>query len=413
MLAMVDGDLAGLEAAVHYWLNLANEGLDESLLPPNMRYRLAGLAPFPYWERDQLQSDLIWFKNNPYFHELRRSYGADTAAIFGGTSGFGGLAYSSLGIGPNMDNRGIAIFDGHYFTDNWARCGAAFRTPAHEMGHLLGMSHRGSSMTGSFGGHPNTSNFAYHTLEPNYRRNEAYGIDLDQHGQRLYTLMSYHAYKNASNNIRGCIDCVQVGAFASPDLWRFFAQADPLHGNCLVVDDSDTQAIQLQCQGAEAWSYIDGEWLPNAANLVTMSAFELTNRAIPLGVDRPSYEDPDNPGQIIQTEFSTRNREQALLAWLDRADNVEPLNRPELCDSDCAAAGRIRCSVVSSSCGDCLPDHFEHVDDECLPRSAAAMGTPLHDGVYGPSGVITQPGDAPLQVLIPLANSSSLVNVEL
>jgi hypothetical protein len=41
------------------------------------------------------------------------------------------------------------------------------------------------------------------------------------------------------------------------------------------------------------------------------------------------------------------------------------------------------------------------------------MGTPLHDGVYGPSGVITQPGDAPLQVLIPLTVSSSLVNVEL
>ena len=119
-------------------------------------------------------------------------------------------------------------------------------TIGHELGHVLGAGHRASQYTGSQG-----IGYGYHNQEPLYRRNDAYGLDVSQHGQKFYSLMSYANYKNENNQNRGCTDCTQLNAFSSPDLWWFFDQMDPQHGFCLVLDDTDPAAISMQCNIAE------------------------------------------------------------------------------------------------------------------------------------------------------------------
>ena len=407
MLTLVGGDIANFEAMTHYWVNLANTGLEWSMLPPNMRFRIAGIARLPYAERDHLKSDLVWLKNSPFYHELRRSYAADMSVVFSGTQGYGGYAYSSQGQGPVIDERGISMIDGYYFTDQWATCGSSYLTPAHELGHLLGCNHLGSAMIGA-----SSRNYAYHNQEVLLRRNEAFGRAVSQHDQKLYTLMSYSTYKNERNRPTACQDCRQLPLYSSPDLWWFYGQSDPLHGSCRLINEEQHDALQLHCGGPDAWRFIDGEWEAHPDAIVTMSADQLLARALPMGVDLPSYEDPDNPGVTIQTEFSARNRDEVEANWLDRADNERPLGAANTCAADCQAQGRIRCAVGEATCGDCLPDHFPWAG-QCLPRVAAQQGAPLHDGIYGPSGVGTQPGQEPFVVTMNLDQTRDLVAVDL
>ena len=407
MLTLIGGDVANFEAMTHYWVNLANQGMALSMLPPNMRYRIAGMARLPYAERDNLKSDLVWLKNSPFYQELRRSFAADMAVVFSGTQGFGGYAYSSQGRGANLDDRGIAMIDGHYFTTQFATCANAYLTPAHELGHLLGCNHLGSSMIGASG-----SNYGYHNQEVHLRRNEAFGLPVSQHNQKLYTLMSYAVYKNERNRTTPCLDCKQLPLYSSTDLWWFFAQHDPLYGSCLLVDEDNPEALQLHCGGDDAWRLVDGEWEPHPDALVTLSAEQLLARALPMGMDRPSYEDPDNPGQVIQREYSARNRDEVALNWFDRANNERPLAAANTCAADCQAQNRIRCAIGRATCGECLPDHYDHAG-QCLPRVAAQRGAPLHDGVYGPSGVGTQPGQDPVVITMNLDQTRDLVAVDL
>ena len=87
------------------------------------------------------------------------------------------------------------------------------------------------------------------------RRNWAYGLPVDQHDLKFYTLMAYANYQlpNGDDN-GGCDGCVHLPVFSSPDLWWFFNTTDTNHGYCLVIDDTDTTNIQLQCQNpAPPW----------------------------------------------------------------------------------------------------------------------------------------------------------------
>ena len=113
-------------------------------------------------------------------------------------------------------DRGLVIVNASF--TGGQQCGRSGNrlTLAHEIGHLPGGKHNrdGSSGTGE--------SYGYHNLEPHYRRNEAYGLEVSQHDQRFYTLMAYAQYRpGVGSDTEWCIDCERLPVFSSPDLWRF------------------------------------------------------------------------------------------------------------------------------------------------------------------------------------------------
>ena len=127
-LDLVGGDVTAVEDRAFYSVYIANQSLRNSMLPPQMRYRLIDIQLFPYQERDKLKSDLVYLKSLPYYQETRKALAADVGVFFLGTDGYGGYAYSNTGSGGRYSERGIAVLDGYYQTSDFAQCGTVFET---------------------------------------------------------------------------------------------------------------------------------------------------------------------------------------------------------------------------------------------------------------------------------------------
>ena len=139
----------------------------------------------------------------------------------------------------------------------------------------------------------NGATYGYHNQEEHHRRSEAFGLEVEQHDLKFHTLMSYQSYKSPSGGTKGCLDCRELNVFSSPDLWWFFDPVDPLHGMCVVVDESDSSAIQLVCEGPNAWAPGIGVTELNGEEAVFLSASEVIERAVPLGVSCPPTQPSD------------------------------------------------------------------------------------------------------------------------
>ncbi|MGB0647813.1 MAG: zinc-dependent metalloprotease family protein, partial [Bradymonadia bacterium] len=268
--ALLGDDASRLVAAANEVVNVSNESLNNSLIDPMLRYRLVGIELFAYEERDDLKGDLVWLRLNPHYQKMRQAYGADAGIFLLGTTGFGGLAYSNFSTGAAFIERGVLVLDGYYITPDYANCSDAVTTVGHELGHVLGAKHRASQFSATSG-----LAHAYHNQEPLYRRNEAYGQPVSQHGQKLYSLMSYSNYKDENNRPKACQDCAQINVLSSPELWLFFDPLDPAHGTCLMRNDGDLDHLKLQCRSLDPWTLDGDEYVPNQGTMLDISADEL------------------------------------------------------------------------------------------------------------------------------------------
>ncbi|MEE2786586.1 MAG: M12 family metallo-peptidase [Myxococcota bacterium] len=405
-LELVGDDLGAVEDRAFYSVHIANQALRNSMLPPQMRYRLIDIQSFPYQERDSLKSDLVYLRSLPHYQATRKSLAADVGLFFLGTQGYGGYAYSNMGTGATYADSGIAVLDGYYQTDDFARCGTAFETPAHELGHLMGAQHMATQFQ-----NPRTTDYAYHNQEPLFRRNEAYGRAVSQHGLKFYTLMAYSAYKNENNVRRACPDCVQFPVYSSPDLWWFFRPADPLYGTCLVQGEPVNDMLEIACQVDMPWVFVDGEYIIDQNAVRPIHVDELLDRAVPLGVDEPTYIDPST-GDVVTASFSTRNRDKVIAFWPFKSGNAAPLRREGACDADCAALNRARCTVSNPTCGFCLPGYLD-VGGTCLGRVDQVGVTALTDGVYAQSGEVATTEGEQHEIVVPITPGSTIGAIEL
>ena len=397
-------DLQVIEEFVDEFFSIANQTLENSLLPPNFRYRLLSIELFPYEERDNLKSDLMWLRNNPYFQSVRKSFGADVGLFLLGTQGYGGYAYSNTGIDSTYKERGVVVIDGYYFISNQS---GIFETPSHELGHILGAGHLASRYQ-----NPMSDNFGYHNQEPHYRSNEAFGFPVSQHNQKVYTIMGYRNYDNEYGQSQSCPTCTQLLVFSSPDLWWFFNSSDPLFGYCLIIQQYGNETVDLLCQGDDAWTISDNSYVYNIAEKVTLSTQELINRALPMGVDQPSYTDPYNESNIITAEFSTRNLDRVIHYWSYKANNAAPLAQD--CSFDCNSQHRIGCSVNNNVCGDCLPGFMEF-SGTCLGRVEVEsdLYPLLYDESYENTEILVESGGAEIEVNIEVYYNVSVSAVEI
>ena len=353
-------DVSAVEEAIAHTLFVANDSLNNSMVPPHYRYRLVGVEMFPYEERDVLKADLVFLRNNPYYQARRKALGADVALFYFGTDGYGAMAYSNGGTGGSYVDRGLMVMDAYYLTDDFERCGTTYTTPSHEIGHILGAAHRASQYSNATG-----DAYGYHNQEEHLRRNEAFGLPVTQHDLKFFTLMSYSNFKNIYNQGQACPDCTQINVFASPDLWWFFNPADPLYGYCIVVNEDDPQAVQIICQGDDAWVAQQGSFVLDQSSVLTFSGQEIIDRAVPVGVEQPSYIDPVTD-ELVERNFITDNRSQVLSFWPFRTQNAHMLAAS--CSVDCAAQNRIGCSESNlAQCGDCLPGALE-INGICYGR---------------------------------------------
>ena len=420
------GDEEQMAELIHYWFYLANEANTNSFLTPAERYRIAGIIPFPYEERENIESDLIWLKHNPYYQSLRKSKGADVGLFILGTAKYGGYAYAS-GIGSYYDDFGVVAVEGAFMTDSfdWStvgvanNCGNQF-TAAHELGHILGANHLASFYANIENSTSSVS--AYHNQEINYRRTAAFNLPVSQHDLKFYSVMSYSDYKDSEDRTQACPECVQLPFFASPDLWWFFNPTDPLYGYCMFIEENSNGTINMICEGEEIWAIGDELWswqlqkykrsyVINQEKIVTLDPQEIVDRAVPLGVDNPSYNDP-NSGETVQLMFQTRNRDAVLNSWWDKANNASPLAPASECTYDCGQMNRANCAIDSSDCGVCLPGYIE-VDNSCLGRLEIDKTNPLHDERYENSGIyVHAPGDN-IEINIDLARVSSIYQIEI
>ena len=420
MLSLLDEDQSRLQEMVYYWVNLANQSLINSILPPTMRYRLVGVQAFSYEERGRLKSDLLTLRHHPRAQALRKRYGADVVVYLLGTQGYGGFAYSNSGRGTTYDERGVVVIDGHYFTLEYNQCGTVYETAAHELGHIFGCGHRASQFR-----NPSGTSYGYHNQEPHLRRNEAYGRAVDQHDQAVFTLMSYKSYDNEFGQIQGCVECRQLAIFSSSKLWWFFDEADPLYGSCLVVneleldpDSNEVSHVDLACRNSLAWGTGNGE---NPADdgyhlvmdsLETISVEDLLSRAIPLGVDHPTYQNPEPPREQIQMDFQTDNRQRVIDFWSDKSDNASPKASLADCPQECAAQGRSRCAVGALSCGSCLPEFIED-GEECVGLLEIEDAVMLNDDEYTRSDWLIPSQGAEQDWTLSLLQSATLTRLEL
>ena len=405
-LQLLGGSVDSVIASANQAVNTSNDALKNALVPPNYRFRLVAVEEFPYEERDDLKGDLVWLRNNPHYQATRRAHGADVGIALLGTEGFGGLAYSNHSTGAAFIERGLLVVDGVYFVPSFSDCQRAMLTIGHELGHVLGAGHRASQYTGSQG-----IGYGYHNQEPLYRRNDAYGLEVSQHGQKFYSLMSYANYKNENNQNRGCTDCIQLNAFSSPDLWWFFDQMEPNHGFCLVLDDTDPTAISLQCNIAEPWLVENGAYIVNPESEVTLPSDELLTRAVPVGVDQPAYIDPADGVTEVTAPFSARNRDRVMDYWEFRSGTHAPLAPVENCNAVCADLNRANCSVVSPECGSCLPG-YRLKGGICLDRIESNTD-PLHDGRFERGPISVDPADGSFEINMPMETGSVLEAIEL
>jgi hypothetical protein len=405
--AMINEDSAYLEGLASHVVFMANKSLEQSMLPPNMRYRFLGVQRFEYEERDQLKSDLMWLRNNAHYQSVRRSWGADLGLFLLGTQGYGGYAYSNNATAVADRERGIAVIDGYYLLGDFARCGTTYETPAHELGHILGAAHRASMFQ-----NPTGIRFGYHNQEPLYRRNEAFGLPVDQHDLQFYTLMSYASYKNELDRTTGCPNCQQLSVFSSPNLWWFFNPIDPLYGYCLEVQVNGEGQVELVCNGLDAWVEEGGEYVINMDVAHRLAPEVLLERAVPLGVDEPTHLDPQDGVTPITEPFSTRNRERVQSRWSMKATNARPLAALDDCPLGCASIHRISCAVGRQTCGDCLPGYFE-VDDNCLGRVELNADDAVSDGKYLRTDVSLDHSEDELVLDVALSPGTTVHRIEL
>ena len=154
----------------------------------------------------------------------------------------------------------------------------------------------------------NTSGFAYgyHNQETHLRRNWAYGLPVSQHDLKIHTLMAYAAYDQPNGVVTGCLDCTQLPVFSSPDIWWFFDPTDPQFGYCKVLNDQDTEAIELHCQNPTPWVLTATGFEPNTRRPShPFGGGAVGLRSIPMGVTAPSYTDEN--GVTTNYAFSTDN----------------------------------------------------------------------------------------------------------
>ena len=309
------GDVDRLKGWSLNMVAASNRGLEWSLFPPDYRYRLVGLFPMSVQGRSNSISTLVTLRFNEYYQSLRRSVGGDLSVFLSDQSG-SPMGYSYFLYGPTVrPDRGAVVMKVG-FTAHPNRCGASGNalTFAHELGHILGANHNRATLPSGSG-----TSYAYHNQEPFHRRNEAYGHPVDQHEKAVYTLMSYNRYRPGPNNQTGpCGECERLPMFASPDLWWFFDPSDALYGTCLVVSDTDPSALQLACSASEPYALAPVGYELDPEAMVTLSASELVERALPLGRDMPQFLHPDT-GEVVSDSTSTRARDMALAMWLSRA----------------------------------------------------------------------------------------------
>ena len=399
------GDLDAIGDVVNYVLFLANQSLENSFVPPDRRYRLLGVEEFPYVERGHQKSDLQWLRMNPYYQSRRRATGADVGIFFTGGPNANALAYSNTGTGGSYADRGITILGGSAYHPDTSVCGVAQLTPAHELGHILGAGHKMSQFSSTTQLTSDGFTFGYHNQELHMRRNWAYGLPVSQHDLKVYTLMSYGSYDNPNNAISGCLDCTQLPVFSSPDIWWFFDPTDPQFGYCKVLNDQDTEAIELHCQNPTPWVATSYGYAPHPDSLLTLSAEQLLDRSIPMGVVEPSYTDEN--GVTTNYNFSTDNTSRINSHFPYKANNSPVLAPTGACDHDCASTGHVHCGITAVHvCLDhCLPGHTP-VGDDCLPRIESNTTDPLHDEYYEPVGTSAVPGQTEGYTINLLPNSN-------
>ena len=144
--------------------------------------------------------------------------------------------------------------------------------------------------------------------------------------------------------------------------------------------------------------------------MLNISVDELLARALPLGVDNPEYVDPGD-GQSVVANFQTRNRDRVVDYWSFRSGTEAPLAPLIQCEADCASLNRTGCSVLSSSCGGCLPETWKD-GAECVGRIDGDDESPMVDGRFERTPVSVGPGDGGFEIDIPVETSSSVRAVE-
>ena len=223
--------------------------------------------------------------------------------------------------------------------------------------------------------------------------------------------MAYSSYKNENNVRRACPDCRQFSVYSSPDLWWFFRPADPLYGTCLVQGEPVNDMLEIACQVDMPWVFVDGEYIIDQNALRNIHVDDLLERAVPLGVDEPTYVDPST-NAVVMTEFSTRNRDKVIQFWPFKANNAAPLRREGACDADCASLNRAQCTVSNPTCGFCLPGYLD-VGGTCLGRIDQIEETALTDGVYAQSGDVATTEGEQHEIVVPITPGSTIGAIEL
>jgi hypothetical protein len=404
------GEIATATTWAEHQIMRANEVAHNSLLPPDMRFRLAGVVHLPITARGESLTTVFWMRFNPEVQAIRRSVGADIALFLSDTNaGFTGYAYHIYGQSVQPE-RGVAIARPNTYA-NGEICGRmnVQQLLTHEMGHLLGGTHNRGAFSGSSGASINS--YGYNNQEVYFRRNEAFGLPVSQHGKALYTVMSYGMHRPGPNGDQtGCPACTKLPVFSSTDLWWFHDVNDELNGYCLVVG-SDEAVVQLICTARETpWVWLDGSYQLNPEAVIEIQAQTLIDRAVPLGVDEASFVHPETQEVMTDTGVFTRMRDRAMAIWPSRAQAAAPLD-PTAVDR-CGEGQRTASAVGEEACGDCLPGWTEH-DGACYGRIEAAPDNPLHDGRFDPTTVFAPARGESVQADVSLASPSTLTRVDL
>ena len=389
------GDFEALDAWTNNMVASLNQTAYNSLLPPDHIVRKVALKPVFMSPRYDSVSALAWARFNESFQEERRAVGADLGVfLVTETTSWMGYSYH-LYEQIQWTERGLVMVNANF--SGGQQCGRSGNslTVAHEIGHLLGGKHNRANLGTAGSG----TSYGYHNLEPDYRRNEAYGLQVSQYDQKFYTLMAYSQYRpGPGSDTLWCSDCERLPVFSSPDLWRFFREADPRYGYCRVLEENEDLTLQMVCAGDDTWIVEDGEYVHNPSAIITITPAELIARAVPLGVDAT-----EDGGE------ATRNRDKVQGLWPFRASFADVIDHQ--CITDCVLENRVACAVGSQQCGTCLPG-FQEFNGTCYGRVEHNSTDTRHDNKYLANGLIAAPnGDAETTV-IELAPGNDIFRVE-
>ena len=376
----------------------------ETGCPWDVQQDFASIAPYTIDQRKNGISASVMLRFNEYFQSVRRAMGADMSYFLLNEMDVStGQTYYMVSTVAYEDRGVVVIKPG--FAAHPNQCGASRNRTvfAHELSHINGGSHNRAV-------HPNgNGTYAYHNGEPYHRRNEAYGFPVSQHDKVVYTLTSYPKYRPGPNNDGiSCIECTRIPVLSSPDLWWFFRTNDPLSGHCLALEETLAGHIRLACQALQPYVLSDGTYLLDESKVVELSPADLINRAIPLGVDEPSFIHPET-GELISDPTSSRVRDVVLSTWPKRAHAAKPIDPS--CGLDCAEQNRVSCGFGESTCGPCLPGTTEF-DGACYGRREANAIDPIHDERYEATGLYSAPLGSVI-VDVPLIEPSDIARVEL